>query len=82
MQKGTFHTGSHILKAAAVLISGSWNMNAQEPVIPETQNPAMWDVRPLYAQDTVTIRFFGDIMMHTNQIKAAEAGNGSHDFGT
>jgi poly-gamma-glutamate synthesis protein (capsule biosynthesis protein) len=42
----------------------------------------MWDVRPLYAQDTVTIRFFGDIMMHTNQIETAESGNGSHDFGT
>lgn len=83
MQKGTFHTGSYTLKAAAaVLISVSWNMNAQEPVIPESRNPAMWDVRPLYAQDTVTIRFFGDIMMHTNQIKAAESGNGSHDFRT
>lgn len=47
--------------------------------------PDRWDmtfenVLPLYRQDTVTIRFIGDVMMHSKQIEAAHRGNGSYDF--
>ncbi len=35
---------------------------------------------PLYRQDTVTIRFIGDVMMHGKQIEAAYRKDGSYDF--
>ena len=66
--------------AAAVLLSNVWNMSAQRLIIPENLNPANWEVSPLYKQDTVTIRFFGDIMMHTLQIQTADKGEGRFDF--
>jgi poly-gamma-glutamate synthesis protein (capsule biosynthesis protein) len=55
-------------------------MSAQRLIIPEDLNPANWEVSPLYKQDTVTIRFFGDIMMHTLQIQTADIGEGRFDF--
>lgn len=83
MQKDTFHTKAVGFKAAAAaLMLFACNIKAQELIIPENRNPARWEVRPLYARDTVTIRFFGDIMMHTDQIRNAECGNGNHDFST
>lgn len=66
--------------AVAVLLSNVWNMSAQRLIIPENLNPANWEVSPLYKQDTVTIRFFGDIMMHTLQIQTADKGEGRFDF--
>lgn len=47
--------------------------------------PDRWDmtfenVLPLYRQDTVTIRFIGDVMMHSKQIEAAHRKDGSYDF--
>ena len=68
--------------AVAVLMSVAWNLSAQKLVIPERLDPASWKVRPLYVQDTVTIRFFGDIMMHTKQIETACDGQGNYDFST
>lgn len=32
------------------------------------------NIRPLFVEDTLTIRFFGDIMMHSAQIEASEKG--------
>jgi poly-gamma-glutamate synthesis protein (capsule biosynthesis protein) len=57
-------------------------MSAQKLVIPENMNPAYMKVRPLYQQDTVTIRFFGDVMMHTKQIETAATDDETHDFST
>lgn len=37
-------------------------------------------ISPLYRKDTVTIRFLGDIMMHTRQIETAHRGDGTFDF--
>ena len=83
MHKGTFHTRALRFKAAAAaLMLYTCSTGAQELIIPENRNPAKWEVRPLFVQDTVTIRFFGDIMMHTDQIRNAECGNGNHDFST
>ena len=47
--------------------------------------PDRWDmtfdnVLPLYRQDTVTIRFIGDVMMHSKQIESALRKDGSYDF--
>ena len=39
----------------------------------EIQND-WYPVKPLYKEDTLTIRFFGDIMMHTAQIEASSKG--------
>lgn len=37
------------------------------------------DAVPLYREDTLTLRFFGDMMMHTAQISRAKSEDG-HDF--
>lgn len=68
--------------ASAVLLFNTWCMSAQKLVIPENMNPAYMKVRPLYQQDTVTVRFFGDVMMHTKQIETAATGDGTYDFST
>lgn len=66
--------------AVAVLLSNVWTISAQRLIIPEKLDPANWEVSPLYKQDTVKIRFFGDIMMHTLQIQTADKGEGRFDF--
>ena len=68
--------------AIAVLLSNIWNLSAQNLIIPDHYNPAHSEARPLYRQDTVTIRFFGDIMMHSLQIQTADKGNCDFDFST
>lgn len=62
---------SLILLVSAVSFSGGLQTaRAQEIRIDqEWKNTA-----PLYRNDTLTIRFFGDIMMHTAQIAAADKG--------
>ena len=83
LHRNTFNTGTVIFRiAAAVLMFVAGGMQAQELLIPERFDPVKREVRPLYAKDTVTIRFFGDIMMHTKQIETASDGNDSYDFST
>ena len=83
LHRNTFNTGTVIFRiAAAVLMFVAGRMQAQELLIPERFDPVKREVRPLYAKDTVTIRFFGDIMMHTKQIETASDGNDSYDFST
>ena len=51
---------------------------AQEIIIPER-----WQIKPvspIYQEDTLTIRIFGDLMMHEAQIKDAARANGTYDF--
>lgn len=51
---------------------------AQEIIIPERwQIPA---VKPPIKEDTLTIRIFGDLMMHENQITDAARPDGTYDF--
>lgn len=40
----------------------------------------MSQVQPLFARDTLTIRVFGDMMMHANQIGNAHRGGSEYDF--
>ena len=68
--------------AIAVLLLNAWNMSAQSLMIPERYDPSRLAVSPLYKQDTVKIRFFGDIMMHSLQIDTARGKDGSFDFST
>ena len=68
--------------AIAVLLLNAWNMSAQSLMMPERYDPSRLAVSPLYKQDTVKIRFFGDIMMHSLQIDTARGEDGSFDFST
>lgn len=38
------------------------------------------NVPPLFSRDTLTIRFFGDLMMHSSQIENAGKGSTEYDF--
>ena len=83
LHRDTFHISTLIFRiATAVLMFIAQGVSAQRLIIPESRNPICWEVRPLYLQDTVTIRFVGDIMMHTKQIETALRSNGTHDFST
>lgn len=51
---------------------------AQEIVIPKR-----WKIHPIdqiYKDDTLTVRVFGDLMMHSAQIENAARSNGTYDF--
>ena len=37
-------------------------------------------VRPIFRQDTLTVCFLGDVMMHAQQLETACRGNGRYDF--
>ena len=54
--------------------------HAQELHYPERWSSTFHNVLPLYRQDTVTVRFIGDVMMHGKQIESARKGDGSYDF--
>ena len=83
MRRARFYKRYLIFRiAAAVLLLNVWNLSAQRLIIPEHRDPARLEVRPLYRQDTVTIRFFGDMMMHSLQIETADKGNENFDFST
>ena len=38
------------------------------------------EVPPLFRQDTLTLCFMGDMMMHTNQLETAHRGGQEYDF--
>lgn len=53
---------------------------AQTLTMPERWTKALMYVRPIYNTDTLTIRFMGDVMMHSNQIANAHRGASEYDF--
>lgn len=59
---------------------GFFNSAAQELKMRPDWEKEFHDVRPLIKQDTLTIRFLGDIMMHSRQIEEALQNDGSYDF--
>ena len=59
-----------LLVFTASFIGGIQTTHAQEIRIDDDWK----NISPLYRNDTLTIRFFGDIMMHTAQIELAEKG--------
>ena len=55
------------------------DLHAQELTMPERWSNALFNVPPVFSEDTVTIRILGDVMMHEKQIRHAyEAG--TYDF--
>ena len=53
---------------------------AQEIIMPERWKAALTYAKPIYRQDTLTIRILGDVMMHADQIKNAGRGGSGYDF--
>lgn len=54
--------------------------SGQQLIIPRHYDPASMKASPLFREDTVTFRFFGDIMMHSMQIQNALRNDASYDF--
>lgn len=67
---------------STILIFHGFALSGQQLRLPYDMNPAEMKIRPLFRQDTVTIRFFGDIMMHSMQIQKAMKSDGTYDFST
>ena len=59
---------------------GEHQAKAQELIIPQRWESSLTSVRPLFSQDTLTIRIFGDIMMHSAQISKARDTESEYDF--
>ena len=75
------HTALIKLAVSALLMAAAGQVSdAQELVMPERWTKPLTYVRPLFNQDTLTIRVLGDVMMHTNQITEARKGGGEYDF--
>ena len=75
---------SHILKIATASLllccSTGKTVKAQEIIIPERWQEALTYAKPIFRQDTLTIRILGDVMMHADQIKNACRGGSEYDF--
>ncbi len=59
---------------ALILLPAGMTADAQEVLIPESWEKKIYEIKPLYTIDTLTIVFFGDIMMHQAQINRAAKG--------
>lgn len=77
-------TRPHILKLAAaafLFLSAGMSMSkAQDIIMPERWKTALTEVHPIFRQDTLTIRFLGDVMMHSAQIADAHRSGDEYDF--
>ncbi|MBQ8421917.1 MAG: CapA family protein [Bacteroidales bacterium] len=81
LHKSVIHiAGALVTAVTAALMHGGPACSAQEICFPEGWTRALTDVRPLYRQDTLTICFLGDVMMHTAQIENARRGPSEFDF--
>ncbi len=61
-------------------MSEGMEIHAQELILPAKWTEPLRHVRPLYEEDTLTIRILGDIMMHSMQISEAGTNEGTYDF--
>lgn len=73
-------TGLQIVLSVMVFLCTAEEGHAQSLHFPDRWDRAFYDVLPLYRQDTVTICFIGDVMMHSKQIEAAQRKDGCYDF--
>ena len=75
---------SYILRltTATFILCSSWSYTAraQELIMPERWESSLKYIKPLFSQDTLTIRFFGDIMMHSAQISNSCKTDSEYDF--
>ena len=74
------HIQKFILSSILLFLAGFHSVQAQELILPEHWKSALYDIRPIFRQDTLTIRIFGDIMMHSAQISNARNEDGEFDF--
>lgn len=83
MHKGLpYMIRSGIIVAIAFFCAWGPSLYAQEVRFPDKWQEVLKTVRPLYRQDTLTVRVMGDIMMHSRQIETAYRNNGEYDFST
>lgn len=54
--------------------------SGQTLTFPESWRSSLYNVAPLFQQDTIEIRILGDIMMHGKQIENTRRNDSSHDF--
>lgn len=66
--------------ACMALGPGASMTQAQELRPPERWRSAFANVLPLYRQDTLSICFIGDVMMHASQIEEARSRGTGYDF--
>lgn len=66
--------------SAMMLTMAGITASAQELTMPERWTRSLMYVRPIFKQDTLTIRILGDVMMHSAQIKNAHRGDSEYDF--
>ena len=81
MLKNIHHRILSLTATACMAIGfGTSAAQAQELRTPERWKSAFSNVLPLYRQDTVSICFIGDVMMHASQIEEARRGRSGYDF--
>ena len=69
-----------LVTALFLCTPGEHEAKAQELIMPQRWESSLSYVRPLFSQDTLTIRIFGDIMMHSAQISKARKTDSEYDF--
>lgn len=82
MKRPTLHTIATFITAAATLLSGGVSVMAQGLRIPMRWQQEFKTASPLFRNDTVSICFLGDVMMHSKQIENARKGSSEYDFST
>lgn len=68
------------LTAMMLTIHGGNRAMSQELHFPSRWENDFRNVLPLYRQDTLVMRFIGDVMMHSRQIETAAREGGGYDF--
>ena len=68
------------LTAMMLTIHGGNRAMSQELHFPSRWENDFRNVLPLYRQDTLVLRFIGDVMMHSRQIETAARKDGGYDF--
>lgn len=69
-----------ITALTTVMAACTYICNAQEMIMPERWTKALTHTRPIFRNDTLTICFLGDMMLHTKQIENAHRGGSEYDF--
>ena len=82
MKRLTLHKITTFLAAAALYLTGGTCVMAQELQFPKRWQKEFSTVNPIFRNDTITICFLGDVMMHTKQIETARQGESGYDFST
>lgn len=81
MHKSIIHiAGALIMAATAAFTHGGTVCSAQEQCFRKGWEKALSHAKPLYRQDTLTICFVGDVMLHAAQIENARRGPSDFDF--